>query len=242
VCKCVCNMASASLLQHHPYSIHTPEPEADESAVTGESILRKNASWAVPLSSPSQRVRKSEYTRLQDHASGWKGLVQRFPSIQLPFVKRIEDYHPGEEWIRGVLLCAWGAGAVLAVNVVLAVIAAGIAYSKSSADTHFTFAELYQGDCSTAHGWVAGMHLVINVLSTALLAASNYVMQCLNAPSRADVDKAHSRRRWLAIGTFSWRNFWVMDAKRKLLWCLLLISSFPIHMVFVHTLYISLRY
>lgn len=75
------------------------------------------------------------------------------------------------------------------------------------------------------------MHIIINILSTALLAASNYVMQCLSAPTRPDVNEAHTQRKWVDIGTFSIRNFGIMDTKRKFLWVLLFISSFPIHMM-----------
>lgn len=39
------------------------------------------------------------------------------------------------------------------------------------------------------------MHIIINILSTALLAASNYVMQCLSAPTRPDVNEAHTQRK-----------------------------------------------
>ncbi|KAJ5034253.1 hypothetical protein NUH16_005685 [Penicillium rubens] len=34
-----------------------------------------------------------------------------------------------------------------------------------------------------------------------MLGASNYCMQCLAAPSRSEVDEAHQKRAWLAIGT-----------------------------------------
>lgn len=155
----------------------------------------------------------------------------RIENIPLPLVKH--DLQAGQEWIKGPMLCALATGAIGVLNVVLTVTAAGIAYSKKAGDTHSTYAEVYQGDCSITSGWTTGMHLVINVLSTILLAASNYVMQCLSAPSRADVDKAHSKGDWLDIGIFSIRNLCLMDAKRKILWVILFISSFPIHMVFV---------
>lgn len=36
-------------------------------------------------------------------------------------------------------------------------------------------------------------HVVINILSTALLTSSNYCMQILSAPSREELDLAHAR-------------------------------------------------
>ncbi|KAK1143248.1 hypothetical protein N8T08_006948 [Aspergillus melleus] len=93
-------------------------------------------------------------------------------------------------------------------------------------------AELYNGQCARSNHWATGLHVVINVLSTILLGASNYVMQSLGAPSRSDIDQAHTKLRWLDIGTASFRNFTVMDTRRKVLWGLLLISSTPIHMIY----------
>ncbi|KAK2765090.1 hypothetical protein FQN54_008789 [Arachnomyces sp. PD_36] len=52
-----------------------------------------------------------------------------------------------------------------------------------------------------------GLHLVINVLSTVILAATNYCMQCLGAPARADIDKAHAQRRWLEIASTQYPVF-----------------------------------
>lgn len=160
-----------------------------------------------------------------------------FENIPLPLFKR--EIEPGQEWLRGAMLCAWGTASILALNVIITIIALGVGYSGQSEDKYFMYAELYQGDCSVTGNWTTGMHVVINILSSALLAASNYVMQCLSAPSRADVDEAHSRRQWLDIGIISTRNLAVMDNKRKALWGLLLISSLPIHMLFVRPLLAS---
>ena len=151
-------------------------------------------------------------------------------SLTLPGAPR-RDYQEGEEWIKGALLCTWGAGIVLALNFVMAIVATGISYSKPSNKRRFQSIALYDGDCSVSSHWATGLHLLINLLSTLLLAASNYVMQCLGAPSRSDVDQAHKQRKWLDIGTFSVRNFAVMDTRRKILWTLLLLSSTPIHMM-----------
>lgn len=151
-------------------------------------------------------------------------------SLDLPGAPR-RDHQEGEEWIKGALFCTWGAGIILALNFIMAIVATGIGYSKPSNKGQFESIALYDGSCSLSSHWATGLHLIINVLSTLLLAASNYVMQCLGAPSRSDVDQTHQQRKWLDIGTFSMRNFAVMDRRRKILWTLLLISSTPIHMM-----------
>jgi hypothetical protein len=56
---------------------------------------------------------------------------------------------------------------------------------------------LYTGDCELVSPLNTGIHLIINALSTILLSSSNYCMQCLSAPTRQDIDKAHRNKRWL---------------------------------------------
>ncbi|OJJ46763.1 hypothetical protein ASPZODRAFT_66871 [Penicilliopsis zonata CBS 506.65] len=144
------------------------------------------------------------------------------------------------EWIAGALLCTWAAAVILVINIILTIIAAGFGYSRRDGGGKFDSVELYAGSCTVTTGWTNGLHIVINVLSTILLALSNYTMQCLAAPSRADIDHAHYRRRWLDIGTFSFRNFFVMDTRRKVLWMLLLLSSTPIHMIYNSVIFSSI--
>lgn len=230
-------MAGASPFREERGSIYSPGSKDDKSAASSvdKRTCRAQPSRDTPQSRPLPRF---NYALLHDYSSKGKRLFKRaealstIDNIPLPFTKR--DCRPGEEWIKGTVLCAWGSVAILLLNVVLAVIAVGVGYAKSSGDKRFSYAELYRGDCSVTDNWTIGMHLVINVLSTALLAASNYVMQCLSAPSRTDVDRSHSRHTWLDIGTFSARNFFAMGAKRKVLWVSLLVSSLPIHLVLVH--------
>ena len=76
------------------------------------------------------------------------------------------------------------------------------------------------------------LHMVINILSTSLLGASNYSMQCLSAPTRRDIDKAHSKRTWLDIGIPSYRNLAGISRLRLGLWCLLALSSIPLHLFY----------
>ncbi|KAH7062959.1 hypothetical protein BKA63DRAFT_189701 [Paraphoma chrysanthemicola] len=75
-------------------------------------------------------------------------------------------------------------------------------------------------------------HVLINVLSTALLTASNYAMQTLCAPTRADVDRAHANGQWLEIGIMGVHNLRHIGRRRTLLWFLLAFSSAPLHLFY----------
>ena len=198
---------------------------------------RKPLHW-FGLSTLRRLIFRFRYSRVGDYTSRGTNIFNKAVSLfdfnEIPFPPLDKKTDPGKEWIKGVLLCALSSSVVLAINVILAIIAIVIAYTRSSdSDTHLDYAELYRGSCSITNGWTTGMHLVINFLSTILLAASNYSMQCLSAPSRTDIDRAHSKRTWLDIGVVSARNLWVMDARRKLLWMILFISSVPVHMMLV---------
>jgi len=87
-------------------------------------------------------------------------------------------------------------------------------------------------DCDAAERIDIGFHLLINAFSTAILASSNFFMQVLNAPSRAEVDKAHARRSFLHIGVASWRNAFGTFGWKTAAWLVLALSSVPIHLVF----------
>ncbi|PYI10621.1 hypothetical protein BO78DRAFT_458425 [Aspergillus sclerotiicarbonarius CBS 121057] len=161
--------------------------------------------------------------------------------FSLPFSKTSAVQRPpDEEWIQGVLVGTWTAGGILILNIILALIAAGISYSQAANTRSLISTEVYNGHCTLSSRWATGIHIVINLLSTALLEASNYAMQCLSGPSRADVDKAHRKRRWLDIGVMSFRNFRAMTIKRKILWLVLLLSSVPIHMLYNSVIFSSI--
>ncbi|KAL2832622.1 hypothetical protein BDW59DRAFT_169440 [Aspergillus cavernicola] len=96
---------------------------------------------------------------------------------------------------------------------------------------------LYSGDCDRVKEISAGIHFLINILSTLLLSASNFGMQCLSAPTRQDVDRAHGRKKWLDIGVPSVRNLWRIPKSRLLLWLCLVVSSVPLHLVYNSTVY-----
>jgi hypothetical protein len=90
---------------------------------------------------------------------------------------------------------------------------------------------LYEGSCDKAKRGNVALHFAINALSTIILASSSYCMQCLAAPTREEVDNAHSTERWLDIGVPGFRNLRYIGKKRATLWALLGISSLPLHLL-----------
>ena len=79
------------------------------------------------------------------------------------------------------------------------------------------------------------IHLVINVLSSLLLAGSNFSMQCLMGPSRQMVDDAHDKGSWLDIGIPSVRNFGNLARRDRVFWVVLGLSSLPLHLLYGNT-------
>jgi len=90
---------------------------------------------------------------------------------------------------------------------------------------------IYAGDCTKSKKLNSWLHIAINALSTTLLAGSNFCMQCLSAPTRQDVDKAHKEKRWLDIGVPSLRNMRHVGWKKVIVYCLLMSSSVPLHLL-----------
>lgn len=76
------------------------------------------------------------------------------------------------------------------------------------------------------------LHLIINILSSLVLASTNFFMQVLNAPSREELDSAHEKGSWLDIGVPSPRNAFKVSRFKMIMWLLFFLSSVPIHLLF----------
>lgn len=90
---------------------------------------------------------------------------------------------------------------------------------------------LFEGDCSLVKNYNTGLHVLINIISTVLVSGSNFCMQCLSAPSRPEVDQAHTQGKWLDIGIPSLRSLSMISLRRKVLWGFLGFSSLPLHLL-----------
>ncbi|RHZ60722.1 uncharacterized protein CDV56_108808 [Aspergillus thermomutatus] len=131
------------------------------------------------------------------------------------------------QWIKSVYIRAWISALVLLINIILVSVAGGMAGGG-----YATTQVVYEGSCTLTERWDTALHLLINVLSTAILAASNFCMQALVAPSREEVDRYHSRRKWLDIGVPSLRNLAVARRYRVGLWVILLATTTPFHLLY----------
>ena len=99
---------------------------------------------------------------------------------------------------------------------------------------------IFDGNCKQTRSLTLGLHLVINILGTILLAASNYCMQCLASPTREEIDRAHSKSKCLDVGVQSLRNLLGIQTIRSVFWLLLALSSIPLHLLFNSAVYSTL--
>ena len=135
-------------------------------------------------------------------------------------LKKLEGYH------FGVLCCAVITAMVLVINLILTI------WAVSSSGVQHGLGTLHDGSCKKTATLTFWVHLVINILSTLLLGASNYSMQCLSSPTRREIDRVHGKGVWLDIGVPSVRNLRYLSIARVTLWWLLAISSLPLHLLY----------
>ena len=143
-------------------------------------------------------------------------------------LKKLEGYH------FGVLCCAAVAAVVLIINLILTI------WAVSTHSIQNGLGTLQDGSCKKTATLAFWTHLAINILSTLLLGASNYSMQCLSSPTRSEIDKAHGQGIWLDIGVPSIRNLRRLSVSRIVLWWLLAISSLPLHLLYNSVVFSSL--
>lgn len=127
----------------------------------------------------------------------------------------------------GAVVAALTAGVALIINISVGAWALNYQGRRSGA----LLVELFQGDCKKVAKMNTWAHLAINTLSTVLLSGSNYCMQCLIAPTRDDINRAHKNQKWLDIGVPSVRNLGSIGPGRAVLWWALALSSIPLHLV-----------
>lgn len=94
------------------------------------------------------------------------GCRQRFPTSE-PHPSNPEVLSPFPGWKGGVIICTLAAVAVCIVNIVSTVWAVATHHANGG------FTSLYTGSCATTAKMSFWIHLLINILSTTLLSASN---------------------------------------------------------------------
>ena len=125
-----------------------------------------------------------------------------------------------------VFVCTATAATVLVINSILT-LWASVKYGLNKG-----IATIQEGNCSETQNLSLWLHLAINVLSTVLLSASNYCMQCLASPTREELDRAHQRQMWLDIGVPSVRNLRGISWYKIWLWWSLALSGIPLHLLY----------
>lgn len=116
---------------------------------------------------------------------------------------------------------------LLAILFFVSVFSAGGGWSSSNGTSR-----LFTGRCDRASDLNTALHVLLNIIATAILASSNFFMQVLAAPTRREVDKAHARGRWLEIGVQSLHNVRSIPTMNSVLWLLLALSTVPLHLIF----------
>lgn len=152
-------------------------------------------------------------------------LLEPFIPAAKPEHSRVKTWR---RWIARRKVVLWGcfsATSVVCLTNSTVAIWAWLHYER----TQDGIVELFRGNCSVVKRADTGAHVVINILGTLLLSASNLTLQLLVAPTREEVDKAHARGDWFDIGVPSYRNLKGISKLKTTLWCLLGLSSIPIH-------------
>ncbi|KAF2650724.1 hypothetical protein K491DRAFT_720511 [Lophiostoma macrostomum CBS 122681] len=194
----------------------------------GWDYLREMGATRVPETSPHTNVEYESVPRDWDdidtsynagttepqHPKSWWG------RRKLWFQRRFSG------WRGGVIACISATSLVLFINIILAIVAGTAGHPTDG------FATVYNGSCEKTPALFEGLQFIVNLFSTVLLGASNYCMQRLVAPTRAEIDAAHAKRKWLDIGMPSFRNLTSINGLRVGLWSLLLLSSLPLHFLF----------
>ncbi|KAF2437579.1 hypothetical protein P171DRAFT_425130, partial [Karstenula rhodostoma CBS 690.94] len=99
---------------------------------------------------------------------------------------------------------------------------------------------LYQGRCDTVSKLSTISYLFINAMSTILLCGSSYCIQCLSAPTREELDRAHAKHSWLDVGVLSYRNLKAISKSRKVRFLLLGVSTIPLHLFYNSVIFTSI--
>ncbi|KEF62535.1 uncharacterized protein A1O9_00508 [Exophiala aquamarina CBS 119918] len=105
-------------------------------------------------------------------------------------------------------LSGWKMGIVIAASTTTIALIANIGFTlwgvtHSEPPMAGGIGTLIDGSCDKVRRYSLWLHLGINALSTLMLSGSNYTQQCLAAPTRHEVDVAHSKRKWLNIGVLA---------------------------------------
>ncbi|UKZ78442.1 hypothetical protein TrVFT333_006182 [Trichoderma virens FT-333] len=95
-------------------------------------------------------------------------------------------------------------------------------------------------NCKLISAINSALHMGLNMISTFFLGAGNFCMQILVAPSRKEIDKAHSKGISLEIGVPSIKNLPHIRRRRRVLWGLLGLMSSLLHLFWNSVIFTSI--
>lgn len=180
-----------------------------------------------PSNSKTPSVKISERTTWQSIKTSYSRNVLRSGTNYSP----IERPPPSDsKFFHGWRLGAFVSG--IFVFVCLCINIAATAYIRSKYPPNEEGLGVILGHgCGRVRSIDSRFHYAINVIATVLVGASNYNMQCLTAPTRKEIDKAHEQRKWLDIGIHSMRNLSHIRRPKAIFWLVLALSSLPLHLL-----------
>ncbi|KAF2496744.1 hypothetical protein BU16DRAFT_537894 [Lophium mytilinum] len=205
---------------HDHVPLRNRQRSGSEASIDSESSLPSNGAHSA-----SSRVFQNIKVTLKTYQKGADTLLSRW-----------QEDHSCLGWRFGVLSGCGIATFVLLSNISLLIV--GATRHDGFQDS---LADIYQGEATATSRFSTGVHVLINVLSTLLLSASNYTMQVLSSPTRLDLDAAHGQKQWLDIGILSIRNVRKIDRRRRILWAILAISSVPLHLFYNSAIFNVIR-
>lgn len=115
---------------------------------------------------------------------------------------------------------------ILVVNIALTVWA-----TTSYPPNYRGMGTLSFGNCSTINTINGAVHLALNIVSSLFLGAGNYCMQTLVAPSRQEMDRAHSKGVSLDIGVPNVKNLRYINRGRVITWALIGMLATLLHLL-----------
>jgi hypothetical protein len=150
--------------------------------------------------------------------------VPNAPSQDNPSQKR--QHFKG--WRGGILIGIIATSLVLVVNV-----SATVLFTTIHKGEDRQRKILFKGSCNRVQQLNLAGHVLIAILNTVLLSASNYSMQCLTAPTRADVDRAHQGhpRSLVEVGVLSFSNLKIIRKGRVFMLAIMGLSSLVLQLL-----------
>ncbi|KAE9374919.1 hypothetical protein N431DRAFT_482041 [Stipitochalara longipes BDJ] len=131
---------------------------------------------------------------------------------------------------------------LLALTILVANIVVTVWAIATSPPNYQGVGTLSFGNCSKINSINGAVHLALNIVSSLFLGAGNYCMQILVAPSRQEMDRAHSKGISLDIGVPNVKNLWYINRGRVIVWALIGMLATLLHLFWNSAIFVSFAY